>query len=208
MGNSKNIFKEKSKINFDNQSGNYDEGHDGKFVNVLYDKVIDRVMKISPKSLLDVGCGTGNILIALSKNTNIKLYGLDLSEKMIEVSHNRLKDKAKLKVGDSENLPWEDNSFEVVICNASFHHYPRPEKVLLEMKRVLAPSGTLIIGDPTAPIIIRQIINFALRWSDGGDYRMYSKKEMEDLLIKCGFKTHNWSKPNYKTFVISAAVSK
>jgi ubiquinone/menaquinone biosynthesis C-methylase UbiE len=67
----------------------------------------------------------------------IKLYGLGISEKMIEIAKKNLGNKAELRVGDSEYMPWEDDSFDVIVCNASFHHYPNPKKVLLEMKRVL-----------------------------------------------------------------------
>ena len=62
MTDSKNIFKENSKINFDEQAEHYNEGFDGKFVKVMYDEIINRVNNINLKSLLDVGCGTGNIL--------------------------------------------------------------------------------------------------------------------------------------------------
>lgn len=208
MVNSKNSFKENSKTNFDEQSEHYDEGFDGKFVKGMYDEIINRVNNINPKSLLDVGCGTGNILLNLNRNENIKLYGLDISEKMIETAENKLNGRAELKVGDAEFMPWQDNSFEVIICNASFHHYPNPEKVLLEMKRLLKEKGKLIIGDPTAPLILRQAMNLFCKISNNGDYKIYSKKEIKELLIKCGFKPFDFKRINYKSFAINAYVKK
>lgn len=205
MKDNKNIFKENSKVNFDNQAEFYDESGDGKFVAPMYDEIINRVVRINPKNLLDVGCGTGNILMKLLKN-NIKLYGLDISEKMIDKAKENLCNKAEFKIGDSEYIPWEENTFDVIVCNASFHHYPNPEKVLLEMKRVLKDNGTLIIGEPTAPIIIRQIINLICRKSNNGDYRIYDKKEIEKLLVKCGFKIFNFRKINYKSFAINCNI--
>ena len=53
---------------------------------------------------------------------------------MIEMAKKNLGNSAELKVGDSEYMPWKDNFFDVIVCNASFHHYPNPEKVLSEMK--------------------------------------------------------------------------
>lgn len=206
MENNKNIFKENSKINFNNHAEVYNESHDGKFVAPMYDEIINRIMNTNAKKILDVGCGTGNVLIKLSGNKDLSLHGLDISEKMIEIAKKNLGDKAELKAGDSEYMPWEDNSFDVIVCNASFHHYPNPEKVLIEMKRVLKSSGTLIIGDPTAPIIYRQMINLYCKISNNGDYRIYSKKEIEELLIKCGFKPFNFVKINYKSFAINAKV--
>ncbi|PRR80947.1 class I SAM-dependent methyltransferase [Clostridium vincentii] len=208
MTNSKNIFKENSKTNFDKQAEHYDEGFDGKFVKVMYDEIIRRVNDINPKSLLDVGCGTGNILLKLCGNKNIKLYGLDLSEKMIETAENKLNGRAELKVGDAEFMPWQENSFEVIICNASFHHYPNPEKVLLEMKRLLKENGKVVIGDPTAPLILRQAMNLFCKISNNGDYKIYSKKEIKELLIKCGFKPFDFKRINYRSFAINAYVEK
>lgn len=204
--NNKNIFKENSKVNFNKQAEVYDEDGDGKFVAPMYDEIINRIMCLNPKKLLDIGCGTGNVLMRINMNEDLSLYGLDISEKMIETAKKNLGNKAELKVGDSEYLPWEDNSFDVIVCNASFHHYPDPEKVLLEMKRVLKKNGTLIIGDPTGPIIVRQILNLLFKVSNNGDYRAYSKKEIESLLIKCGLEPFNFKKINWKSFAINAKI--
>lgn len=206
MESSNNIFKENSRNNYNKQADIYDKSGDGKFVAPMYDEIIQRILNANPKKILDIGCGTGNVLIRLESNKDFKLYGLDISEKMIKIAKKNLKDRAELKVGDSEYIPWEDNSFDAIVCNASFHHYPNPEKVLLEMKRVLKNTGTLIIGDPTGPLVIRQMLNLYCQLSNKGDYRIYSKKEMERLLIKCGFEPFNFKKINCKSFGINAKI--
>ena len=206
MESNKNIFKENSKINYNRQAEVYDESGDGKFVAPMYGEIVNRIRSANPKKLLDVGCGTGNVLMKLDTNEDVSLYGLDISEKMIETAKKNLGNKAELKVGDSEYMPWEDHSFDVIVCNASFHHYPNPEKVLLEIKRVLKSNGILIIGDPTAPVIGRQILNVFFKISNNGDYRIYSKKEIQALLIKCGFEPYNFKKINCKSFAINAKI--
>ena len=206
MESKKNVFKENSKMNYNKQAGIYDEKGDGKFVAPMYGEIINRVISANPKKILDVGCGTGNVLIRLSSNEELSLYGLDISENMIEIAKKNLGNKVELKVGDSEYMPWEDNSFDVIVCNASFHHYPKPEKVLLEMRRVLKSKGTLIIGDPTAPVIIRQLINLNFKRSNNGDYRLYSKIEIEELLIKCDFVPFEFKMINCKSFAINAKI--
>ena len=70
---------------------------------------------------------------------------------MIESAQKKLGEKVILEVGDAEKLPYAENQFDIVICNASFHHYPNPDRVLSEIKRVLKIEGILILGDPTAP---------------------------------------------------------
>lgn len=206
MESNKNIFKENSKMNYNKQAEIYDERGDGKFVAPMYDEIVSRIMKAKPKKILDVGCGTGNVLRRLVANNDLSLYGLDISENMIQTARKNLGNKAELKIGDSEYIPWEEDSFDVVVCNASFHHYPNPEKVLLEMKRVLKRTGTLIIGDPTALVIFRQALNIFFKISNNGDYKIYSKKEIEELLIKCGFESFNFKKINCKSFAINAKI--
>lgn len=197
-------FKRNSKDNFDKQACDYENGHDGRFVKIMYNEIVRRVEKINPESILDVGCGTGNILSILRQKCDSKLYGMDISENMIKKAKMKLGKYAEFKVGDSEFMPWKDNSFEMVVCNASFHHYPNPEKVLSEMKRVLVPKGTLIIGDPTAPFIFRQLLNFCCKRGSTGDYRIYSMRELEGMLEKCGLHVFEASKINYKSFALSA----
>lgn len=206
MEDNKYLFKENSKINFNKQAEIYDEKGDGKFVAPMYDEIVNRIMEANPKKILDVGCGTGNVLMKLTTKKDLSLYGIDISEKMIETAKKNLQDKAEFKVGDSEDMPWEDNSFDVVVCNASFHHYPNPEKVLLEMKRVLSDNGTLIIGDPTGPVIIRQVLNLFCKISSNGDYKIYSKNEIQKMLVKCGFEPFNFKKINCKSFAVNAKI--
>ncbi|MGN0143713.1 MAG: class I SAM-dependent methyltransferase [Clostridium sp.] len=172
----------------------------------MYSEIMRRIMNENPKKILDVGCGTGNVLMRLVPNKDLSLYGLDISEKMIEIAKKNLGNKVELKVGDSEYMPWDDNYFDVIVCNASFHHYPNPEKVLSEMKRVLKDNGTLIIGDPTAPLIIRLILNIFCKLSNKGDYKIYSQKEIEALLIKCGFEPFKFKMINCKSFAVNAKI--
>ena len=82
-----------------------------------------------------------------------KRQGIDLSSQMIEKAKHQLKNKATLVVGDSENLPFFDQTFDIVYCNDSFHHYPNPQKAIAEIYRVLKIGGTLIIGDTYLPVI-------------------------------------------------------
>ena len=56
---------------------------------------------------------------------------------MLKVADEKLHGRVELVLGDSEHLPFPDGSFDVVYCNDSFHHYPAPEHVLAEVRRVL-----------------------------------------------------------------------
>lgn len=198
--------KELTKEYFNKTAKNYDTMHDGKFVKCMYGEIFKRIKSAEPKRILDLGCGNGNILKMLEDN-NVKanLYGLDLCENMIKECKKRLSNKVTLTVGDSENLPYDDNEFDTVVCNASFHHYIHPETVLKEIKRVLKKDGVLILGDPTSPFNwYTKLINFSLRYCNSGDYKMYTKKEITSLLTNSGFKVKDYKMINYRTFAVNA----
>lgn len=200
-----NNIKQTTKLHFDKIAEDYNNSSDGRFVKCMYEEIINRVSQIQPENILDLGCGNGNVLAALAKCTNSKLFGLDLSENMINEAKKKLNNDAELKIGDSENLPYEDSKFDVVICNASFHHYIHPKKVLNEIKRVLKPNGILILGDPTFPCnLLLKIINKFLPMSNSGDYKLYNQKMISSLLNECGFTPYNFKKLNYRSFVINA----
>lgn len=208
MGNSKEVYKEKSKQTFNDQASIYESTYNGRHAKKLYNSVIEKVDKFNCKNVLDIGCGTGTILSLLSINENICLSGVDLSEEMINIAKQRLKGSIELKIGDSEKLPWEDDTFDAILCTDSFHHYPEPEKVLNEMARVLKANGNLIIGDPWGISPFRQVTNWLLQYSKNGDYRIYSKAEISKLLLKCGFKSVNWNRVNCRAFIVTAEVTK
>lgn len=182
---------------FDAQAEGYDKGADGKFSAGTYKEILRRMEAAKMKCVLDIGCGNGNILIALAKlYRDISLFGLDLSANMIEEAHKKLGDSALLKVGDAKNLPFQDGSMDSIICNMSFHHYPHPKLVLNEMYRVLKPEGILLIGDPNPPLLMRKFINATSKYTSSGDYKMYSRREFEALLKACGWQMRGWVKPN------------
>lgn len=200
-------YKERSRQAFDRKSGNYDETSDGKYCNKRYAYMMAALLQYPFGSILDVGCGTGAILSrVLEERENVKACGIDLSPGMIERAGEILGDNAELKIGDSENLPWEDGCFDAVVCNASFHHYPDPKKVLQEMKRVLKAGGILVIGDPWIPNPLRWLLNLSIKFSKDGDVSIYSEKEMKTLLYNAGFNSVEWEAYDNRYFIVTARV--
>ena len=90
-------------------------------------------------SLLDVGCGNGFFTYHFAKICQVT--GLDFSKQMLALNpHNRL------VCGQAENLPFADNSFDVVFCSSLLHHLPQPAKAVEEMKRVA--RSYVIVSEP------------------------------------------------------------
>lgn len=201
--------KEKFREFFNKNAKGYSKSREGAFTMPMYPEMITRVLSKKPKKVLDLGCGSGILLKQLNDtNNNIELFGLDIADEMIKIADESLKGCAELKVGDCEKIPWDSDTFDVVFCNASFHHYPNPNKALLEVNRVLKSNGTLIIGDPTAPVVIRDIMNFFIRFSNSGDVRIYNEDEILDLLKEANFTPNNFKLLKWNKFFINADVNK
>lgn len=175
------LYKKRSKKTFDRKSENYNETFDGKYCGKLYPMMMKRINQHPFKTLLDVGCGTGTLLsMILDKYDDIEISGIDISEEMLKEAKKILGTKAELVTGHSDYLPWEDKSFDAIICNASFHHFPEPINVLREMKRVLNNEGRLIILDPWLPNPFRFLMNlfFLTPLNKTGNVKIYSKGKM------------------------------
>lgn len=138
--------------------------------------------------LLDAGCGTGAMLDMFHRDCPNKHYtGVDLSEKMIETAKKKHIDAIRFVVGDCEELPFDDNSFDVVTCSMSFHHYPNPEKFFMNLHRVLRSGGRFILRDMASNSSLLMwifnhieipICNKVLRT---GDVHVYSKADIQRL---------------------------
>ena len=98
-------------------------------------------------TILEIGIGTGKSIKYY--NENCKLLGIDLSEKMLQRAKERLarsgRENVTLKQMNAENLDLENDSFDYVVTSCVFCSVPDPVKGLKEIRRVLKPSGKLIM---------------------------------------------------------------
>ncbi|MCF6413522.1 methyltransferase domain-containing protein [Collinsella tanakaei] len=111
-----------------------------------------------------------------------RLYPYVVEEVVRAVAGKCLGAAAKLVAADAERLPFCDSSFDAAWCNDSFHHYPDPERAAFQAWRVLAPGGTLVIGDAWQPAPARAIMNAWMPYSREGDVRIYSERELKGIL--------------------------
>ena len=97
---------------------------------------------------LEVAVGTGLNLSLYP--VDVDLVGLDLSPEMLEIARRRsaeLGRDVELREGDAHSLPFEDETFDSVICTYSLCNIPDPHRAVGEMKRVLRPQGKVILVD-------------------------------------------------------------
>lgn len=128
-------------------------------IDVLWRKKAMRILKKeNPKRLLDVATGTGDFALEAvrMKVGAEKIIGVDISEGMLEVGRKKvaaknLSDIIELRIGDSENLPFEDNSFDAYTVAFGVRNFQNLEKGLTEMKRVLKPGSLGIVLEFSKP---------------------------------------------------------
>ena len=173
------------------------------------EEILKELSKVeSSARILDVGCATGRLLVKLAENGFTELSGVDLAPHIVEVAEGKLSKYSinyDLKVADSEdNLPWSDNSFDVILFTGVVHHFYRLNDALKEALRVLGKSGKLIIIEVWFPILIRQIVNSYLFFSPhNGDYHFYTPKRMKKILTLVGLKDIQYRRVGIWSFIIS-----
>lgn len=119
-------------------------------------KVTKMVSKNNPKQILDIATGTGDLALMMAQLDPDKITGLDISAGMLEVGKQKiakanLSDKIEMVVGDSENMPFDDNTFDAITVSFGVRNFANLDKGLTEIKRVLKPGGIFVVLETSNP---------------------------------------------------------
>jgi len=143
--------------------------------------------------VLDVGCGTGSLVIlaGIAVGTNGAAAGIDIAPNMISTAQ-RKAERAGLavdfRVASIDSLPYPDGSFDVVTSTMMFHHLPVPVKAegLREIHRVLKARGRFFLCDFLSPRPLLAPLAFLMFvWMTSTRYQLLGK--LPDLIRECGF---------------------
>ena len=121
--------------------------------------MVSRHLDIKDKKVLDIGCGDGGISVAFALR-GADIVGIDLDPDRIETSVLRAKDHrvdVKFFIDNAEKMSLNDNSFDVVVCNALIEHVFNPEKLAREIGRVLKTGGILFLDTPSRYSVLQLI---------------------------------------------------
>ena len=117
--------------------------------------------------ILDIATGTGDLAIAAMNLNPVKITGIDISEKMLEIGREKiskkgLNDKIELFSCDSEHIIFNDNSFDISMVAFGVRNFSDPVKGLSEIFRVTRPGGLLVILEFSRPLSFpfRQLYSF------------------------------------------------
>lgn len=130
-------------------------------------KAITELKEINPSRILDIATGTGDFALAALKINPKEVVGIDISEGMLAVGKEKMIAKKvdniiSMQLGDSENLPFEDNYFDGLTVGFGVRNFENLEKGLAEMLRVIRPEGKAIILEFSKPkkFPIKQVFGF------------------------------------------------
>ncbi|MEK9628584.1 MAG: methyltransferase domain-containing protein [Nitrospinota bacterium] len=148
----------------------------------------------SPAKILDAGCGDGINLFGLNnmaqKNQwNVSIYGSDYNPLRLERA-SKFAFVKEINHSSLDTLPFEDDWYDVVLCNHVIEHIPQDKKVLLELKRILRPKGLLILGVLNEGCALAQLRNHVFQRSilQSTDHvNFYTEQKISNLLTESGF---------------------
>ena len=187
-------------------------------IDVFWRKTLVKwLKKTKPELVLDVATGTGDLAITICKELGIRVVGLDLSQRMLNVGIEKVKalnlqNQISMLKGDAENLPFEDNQFDAVSVAFGVRNFENLEKGLKELKRVVKEKSNVYILEFSqvegffAPVyifyfkyILPKIGRLISKDSEAYSYLPNSVtafpygEKMKNILLKIGF-----SKVEYK----------
>ena len=128
-------------------------------------KIIGKTHK--PRLILDIATGTGDLAIAALKLDPEKIIGIDISERMLEICRQKIENKKlsgriELRKGDSENIEFKDDSFDLAMVAFGVRNFSDPLAGLKEMRRIINPGGMVMVLEFSKPVSfpLKQVYNF------------------------------------------------
>ena len=159
-----------------------------RYVDATVRETLDRLNPRSGDKLLDVGCGTGALLHAVSSSyPQAKLAGVDLSPEMIEIARVKLGPTVVLECSQAERLPFPNETFDILVSTSVLHFLRRPHEVLCEARRVLKPGGKIVVTDWCHDYLACRLCDGFLRLFDRAHFRTYTGEDCKRLLIDSAF---------------------
>jgi ubiquinone/menaquinone biosynthesis C-methylase UbiE len=175
---------------YKNLSRSYDSRFE-EFIKVTTNKVSAH-SGISPgNNVLDLGCGTGAMLLGLAQEyPNIRLLaGIDASENMLKLAKTKLATfkTVNLQLGCIEKLPYPDGYFDLIVSSGVIHYVVDIDAMTKEAHRVLKPHGSILLIDMAKESLATKISSLFRRVTDPGAVRYYSLHSASELLRSQGF---------------------
>lgn len=131
------------KTNYNEIASMYDERYKANYLTAVEKSLIKIASENNVYKILEVGCGTGRWFKSLN-TYNKNLFGLDYSIQMLKIAKNA-NNIDGLVNADASNLPFNNNSFNMIFCINAIHHFPDKKKFFMDAALCLDVNGVLCI---------------------------------------------------------------
>lgn len=177
-----------SQVYYDKVARKFNRTWDGFLASFFKRFIVKNLELTEQSSVLDIGCANGTLLDMLHKKVEFYGTGIDISPEMVKVAQ-ELHPEFNFFAASAQTMPFPDEAFDLMICSASFHHFPNPAAFLTEAKRVLRPDGRLVIAEIRIPVYdVRKVYNRHIEnHSTEGDVKVYGQNELLDLFKQADF---------------------
>jgi ubiquinone/menaquinone biosynthesis C-methylase UbiE len=152
-----------------------------------------KLSRVQPSDrVLDAATGPGFIALLFAERAR-EVTGIDLTRALLQKAQELKRERGVRHVnfleGDVEFLPFGEGVFDLVTCHKAFHHFPRPERVLAELYRVLRQGGRLVLGDTLSSEDPQksELHNRLERMRDSSHVKMYPLSQLTELIEQAGF---------------------
>lgn len=179
-----------------------------------FDVVLKIASKIKGDCLLDIGCGDGTFTVLLKQAAEAgKIFGVEIAEEAVAKAKEKGIRATILDI-DTNDLPFEDNYFDMIYCGELIEHLFNPDHLLKEIHRVLKPGGKCIISTPNLagwpsrfalllgyqpyPMAVspehESVGKFLIKSSEGqwGHIRVFTARALRELMLLHNFKIKNF----------------
>lgn len=146
------------------------------------------------RRVLEIGCGRGRFARALKERNGAEVWGIERDQNAAAEARELL-DKVLVEDAMPAVAGLEQRSFDLVVCNDLLEHLPEPERLLVELRRVLDPGGRLLVSLPNMryyKVLAHLLFSRDWKYRDSGvldrtHLRFFTRCSMLRLLEECGY---------------------
>ncbi len=174
---------------YDRWAPGYDRGW-RHYTDATLGRLLDHLDLHAYQDALDVGCGTGTLLLRLlERRPTLHAVGIDPSAGMLAVARAKLAGRGvDLRQGNAYSLPLPAHSVDLVMMANMLHYVARPSLACAEARRVLRPGGALAVVDYAPRGDLGNVTDGLIRLYDHGHVRAHGLTELRAILTHAGFR--------------------
>lgn len=183
------VEKGRDRERFDAWSSTYEQSFTWRhFFEPVHRTMMGEIGDVAGRDILDLGCGTGDLLRRCAAAGAGRLAGIDPSEGMLAVARQLSGGYPNIDFfgAPAESLPFGEGEFDIVTSCIAFHHFPDPHEALAEAARVLRPAGKLYVSDMCSEGLAGKLM-LAFGRAKAADDHYFTRSGLTGLLRDAGF---------------------